>query len=43
LNFDLGPLFKKYEEDKQLIYAEKPKEVINLIKKLLKNNFNEEV
>jgi hypothetical protein len=43
LNFDLGPLFKKYEEEKQLIYAERPKEVINLIKKLLKNNFNEEV
>lgn len=43
LNFDLGPLFKKYEEEKQLIYAERPKEVINLIKKLLKNNFIEEV
>lgn len=43
LNFDLGPLFKKYEEGKQLIYAERPKEVINLIKKLLKNNFIEEV
>lgn len=43
LNFDLGPLFKKYEEEKQLIYAERPKEVIDLIKKLLKNNFNEEV
>lgn len=43
LNFDLGPLFKKYEEEKQLIYAERPKEVIDLIKKLLKNNFNEEI
>ena len=43
LNFDLGPLFKKYEEDKQLIYAKKPQEVISLIKKILKSNFNKEV
>ncbi|MBC8386972.1 MAG: DNA-binding protein, partial [Actinobacteria bacterium] len=43
LNFDLGPLFKKYEEDEQLIYAKKPQEVINLIKKILKSNFNKEV
>ncbi len=43
LNFDLGPLFKRYKEDKQLIYAKKPEEVINLIKKLLKNNIIKEV
>jgi len=43
LNFDLGPLFKNYEEDKQLIYAKQPEEVIVLIKKLLKNDFNKEV
>ena len=43
LNFDLGPLFKKYEEAEQLIYAKKPQEVINLIKKILKSNFNKEV
>ena len=43
LNFDLGPLFKKYEKDKQLIYAKQPEEVIVLIKKLLKNDFNKEV
>ena len=43
LNFDLGSLFKKYEEEKQLIYAKQPEEVIVLIKKLLKNDFNKEV
>lgn len=43
LNFDLGPLFANYTENKQLIYAKQPEEVIDLIKKLLKNNFNEEV
>ncbi len=43
LNFDLGSLFKKYEKDKQLIYAKQPEEVIVLIKKLLKNDFNREV
>ncbi len=43
LNFDLGSLFKKYEKDKQLIYAKQPEEVIVLIKKLLKNDFNKEV
>ena len=43
LNFDLGPLFKRYEENKQLIYTKYPEEVVDLIKKLLKNNFNKEV
>ena len=43
LNFDLGPLFRKYEEDKQLIYAKQPKEVIDLIRRILKNDFNKEV
>ncbi|MBA7627987.1 hypothetical protein ES703_35457 [subsurface metagenome] len=43
LNFGLGPLFKKYEEDKQLIYAKKPQEVIDFIKKLLKSDFDKEV
>ncbi|MBU2439736.1 DNA-binding protein, partial [bacterium] len=43
LNFDLGSLFKKYEEEKRLIYAKQPEEVIVLIKKLLKNDFNKEV
>lgn len=43
LNFNLGPLFKKYEEDKQLIYAKKPQEVIGLIKKILKSDFGKEV
>jgi uncharacterized protein (TIGR00725 family) len=43
LNFDLGPLFKKYKEDKQLIYAKKPPEVIDLIKKILKSDFDKEV
>ena len=43
LNFNLGPLFKKYEEDKQLIYAKKPQEVIDEIKKILKSDFNKEV
>jgi len=43
LNFDLGTLFKKYEGDKQLIYAKKPQEVIDLIKKILKSDFDKEV
>jgi uncharacterized protein (TIGR00725 family) len=43
LNFDLGPLFKKYEEEKQLIYAKQPEEVINLIKRILKSDFDKEV
>jgi len=42
LNFDLGSLFKKYEEDKQLIYTKQPEEVIGLIKKILKNDFNDD-
>jgi len=42
LNFDLGSLFKKYEKDKQLIYAKQPEEVIGLIKKILKNDFNDD-
>lgn len=40
LNFELGTLFKKYEEAKQLIYAKQPEEVISLIKKILSNDFN---
>ena len=43
LNFDLGHLFKKYERDEQLIYAKQPKEVIDLIKKILKSDFDKEV
>ena len=43
LNFDLGPLFERYEENKQLIYAKQPEEVVDLIKKSLKSNFNKEV
>ena len=43
LNFDLGPLFKKYEEDKQLIYAKQPEEVIVLIRRILKSDFDKEV
>ena len=43
LNFDLGPLFIKYEGDKQLIYARKPQEVINLIKIILKSDFDKKV
>ncbi|MBA7574592.1 hypothetical protein ES708_16402 [subsurface metagenome] len=43
LNFDLGPLFKKYEEEKQLIYAKQPEEVINFIKRILKSDFDKEV
>jgi len=43
LNFDLGPLFKKYEEEKQLIYVKQPEEVISLIKRILKNDFDKEV
>lgn len=43
LKFDLGPLFKKYEEEKQLIYAKQPEEVIDLIKRILKSDFDKEV
>ncbi|GAG01117.1 unnamed protein product, partial [marine sediment metagenome] len=43
LNFDLGPLFKNYEEEKQLIYAKQPEKVIDLIKRILKSDFNKEV
>jgi hypothetical protein len=43
LNFDLGPLFKSYEDEKQLIYTKQPEEVISLIKKILKSDFNKEV
>jgi uncharacterized protein (TIGR00725 family) len=43
LNFDLGPLFKNYNEEKQLIYANKPEEVIDLIKRILKSDFDKEV
>ena len=43
LNFDLGTLFKKYEEEKQLIYAKQPEEVIGLIKRILKSDFGKEV
>ena len=43
LNFDLGPLFKNYEEEKQLIYAKQPEEVIDLIKRILKSDFDKEV
>jgi len=43
LNFDLGTLFKKYEEEKQLIYAKKPQEAIDLIKKILKSDFDKKV
>ena len=43
LNFDLGPLFKNYEDEKQLIYAKQPEEVMSLIKKILRNDFDKEV
>ena len=43
LNFDLGPLFKNYEEEKQLIYVKQPEEVISLIKKILKSDFDKGV
>lgn len=43
LNFDLGTLFKKYEEARQLIYTQQPEEVISLIKKILRNNFDKGV
>ena len=43
LKFDLGPLFKKYEEEKRLIYAKQPEEVIDLIKRILKSDFDKEV
>jgi len=43
LNFDLGTLFKKYEEAKQLIYAKQPEEVIDLIRRILKSNFDKRV
>jgi uncharacterized protein (TIGR00725 family) len=40
LNFELGTLFKKYEDTQQLIYAKQPEEVINLIKKILRSDFD---
>jgi len=43
LNFNLGPLFKNYEEEKQLIYVKQPEEVISLIKRILKSNFDKGV
>lgn len=43
LNFDLGSLFKEYEEARQLIYTQQPEEVISLIKKILRNNFDKGV
>jgi uncharacterized protein (TIGR00725 family) len=43
LKFDLGPLFKKYEEEKQLIFVKQPEEVIDLIKRILKSDFDKEV
>jgi uncharacterized protein (TIGR00725 family) len=43
LNFDLGTLFKKYEEAKQLTYAKQPEEVVSLIKKILRGDFNKGV
>jgi uncharacterized protein (TIGR00725 family) len=43
LNFDLGPLFKNYEEEKQLIYAKQPEEVVSLIKKILRSDFDKGV
>ncbi len=43
LNFNLGPLFKNYEEEKQLIYVKQPEEVISLIKKILKSDFDKGV
>ncbi len=38
LNFELGTLFRKYEEAKQLIYAKQPEEVIRIIKKILSSD-----
>ena len=38
LNFELGILFRKYEEAKQLIYAKQPEEVIRIIKKILSSD-----
>jgi len=43
LNFDLGPLFKNYEEEKQLIYVKQPEEVISLIKRILRSDFDKGV
>ena len=43
LNFDLGALFKKYEEAKQLIYAKQPEEVVSLINKILRSDFDKGV
>ncbi|HBY57932.1 MAG TPA: TIGR00725 family protein [Candidatus Atribacteria bacterium] len=43
LNFDLGSLFEKYREEKQLIYTKSPEEVIDLIKKLLRSSYNKGV
>ena len=42
LNFDLGSVFEKYKEEEKLIYADTPEKVRDLIKKILKNNFNKE-
>ena len=42
LNFDLGFLFKRYEEQKQLIYAQHPEQVIELVKKFIRNRINKE-
>lgn len=38
LSFELGILFRKYEEAKQLIYAKQPEEVIRIIKKILSSD-----
>jgi len=43
LHFELGTLFKKYEDAKQLIYAKQPKEVVSIIKKILKSDFDKGV
>ncbi|GAI94261.1 unnamed protein product, partial [marine sediment metagenome] len=43
LNFDFGPLFKNYEEEKQLIYVKQPEEVISLIKRILRSDFDKGV
>ena len=42
LNFDLGSLFRGYEEQKQLIYARYPEQVIELIKEFIKNRLDKE-
>jgi len=40
LNFDLGPLFNKYEEEEQLIYAKEPEEAMRVIKKILRSDLD---